>query len=302
MPEHNPPLPERLTEFIKETPWTFAKTYARTWPHEYIVREKVDAGLFDELAAHIDQHGYESHFYETKRNYLDFAGNAYWHIDNIINRCPGTGTYPYRKREAKEFPWPDKPWLLSLRFLEAVRAAVIMFADRTRKGCRTPYISHLFAVCSIALDHGASEDEAIAALLHDAIEDIEDKPKVKAVVSQFGPEVLRIVEDCSDSDTFPKPPWRERKECYIARLAGADASRLLVSAADKLHNARAIAADLRRHGPSVWERFNAPREEQLWYYRELLGIFRKRLTDRPVLVDELERAITEMEKYHESPA
>jgi len=289
-------LPEHLENFIAETPWTFAKTYARTWPHEYIVREKVDAGLFDELAAHIENHGYESHFYETKRNYFDYGGNAYWHMDNIINRCPGTCTFPNRQNEGREFPWPAGPWRLSLRFLEAVRAAVIMFADKTRKGCRTPYISHLFATCAIALENGAGEDEAIAALLHDAIEDIEDKPKVKAVVGLFGPEVLRIVEECSDADTFPKPPWRDRKERYIARLAEADASVLLVSAADKLHNARAIAADLRRHGPPVWERFSVGRDEQLWYYRELVDLFRKRLTGRPALVDELESAVSEIER------
>ncbi|MDW7762003.1 MAG: hypothetical protein SCM96_15360 [Acidobacteriota bacterium] len=127
-------LPKRLEDFIAETPWTFAKTYARTWPHEYIVREKVDAGLFDELATHIENHGDESIFYETKRNYFDTGGNAYWHMNNIINRCPGTCTFPNRRKEDREFPWPAGPWLLSLRFLEKdktkVRAVVDLFRKR----------------------------------------------------------------------------------------------------------------------------------------------------------------------------
>lgn len=312
MPEHNPPLSERLTAFIKETPWTFAKTYARHWPHEYIVRERVDTGLFDELAAHIDTYGYPSHYYATERTYFDFDGHTYWHMGIIINRCPEADTYRRREKEDRlpktkditrppSFPWPDGPWLLSGRFVDALEAAAVMFADRKRKGIETPYISHLLATCAIALEHGATEDEAIAALLHDAIEDIKDKAKVRTVVGLFGPEVLRIVEECSDSDTFPKPPWRERKERYIARLAEADASVLLVSAADKLHNARAIAADLRQQGASVWERFTEPREQQLWYYRELLAIFRKRLTGKPGLVAELERAVSELENYPESP-
>jgi (p)ppGpp synthase/HD superfamily hydrolase len=199
------------------------------------------------------------------------------------------------------FPWPDKPWLLSGRFVDALEAAAVMFADKKRKGCDIPYISHLLAACAISLENGATEDEAIAALFHDAIEDIEDKSKVRALVGLFGPEVLRIVEACSDTDKVPKPPWRERKEAYLARLLEEDRSVLLVSAADKLHNARSIAADLRQHGAAVWERFNAPLKEQLWYYRELVGLYRKRLTDRPALVDELERAVSDMEKYPESP-
>jgi (p)ppGpp synthase/HD superfamily hydrolase len=199
------------------------------------------------------------------------------------------------------FPWPDKPWLLSGRFVDALEAAAVMFADKKRKGCDIPYISHLLAACAISLENGATEDEAIAALFHDAIEDIEDKSKVRALVGLFGPEVLRIVEACSYTDKVPKPPWRERKEAYLARLLEEDRSVLLVSAADKLHNARSIAADLRQHGAAVWERFNAPLKEQLWYYRELVGLYRKHLTDRPALVDELERAVSDMEKYPESP-
>ena len=94
-------LPERLVQFIESTPWTFAKTYAKTWPHEYIVREKVDFSLFTELAEHIDKHGYPSHFYKTPMVYFDFGGRTYWHMINIINRCPEADTYHRREEDGR---------------------------------------------------------------------------------------------------------------------------------------------------------------------------------------------------------
>lgn len=187
-------------------------------------------------------------------------------------------------------------WLTKPKFAEAVGVAAKMFADKTKKGTNVPYISHLLGTCSIALEHGATEDEAIAALLHDTIEDIKPTAEARAAVEYFGKEVLRIVEACSDSDTHPKPPWQERKERYLDRLAREGHAVLLVSASDKLHNARAIVTDLRHQGSSVWERFNAPREKQLWYYRELVKIFSKHLVENPALVAELDLAVTEMEK------
>jgi O-acetyl-ADP-ribose deacetylase (regulator of RNase III) len=192
-------------------------------------------------------------------------------------------------------PLPPKPWLTSPRFAEALEAAAMMFAAKTKKGGSIPYISHLLGVCAIALENGATEDEAIAALLHDTIEDITPADQARAAVARFGPEVLRIVEGCSDSWTHPKPPWKERKEAYIRHMEEADRSVLLVSAADKVHNAQAIVSDLRQVGDEVWKRFNATREQELWYYRELLKVFERRLTDRPALVSELELAVGEME-------
>jgi len=300
-------LPEHLGQFIERTPWTFARTYARHWPHEYIVREKVEAALFDELAGHIDRHGLESHFYGQKRAYFDHAGRTYWHMDNIINRCPEANTYHRREQEGRlpetkditkhpKFPWPGKPWLLSGRFVDALEAAAVMFADKKKKGCDVPYISHLLATCAIALENGANEDEAIAALLHDAVEDIKDKDRVRAIVGLFGPEVSRIVEACSDADTEPKPPWQERKERYLERLPAEDRSVLLVSAADKLHNARSIVTDLKKDGASVWARFNSPPDRQLWYYGELVKIYRQHLPENQQLVDELELAVNEMKR------
>jgi (p)ppGpp synthase/HD superfamily hydrolase len=186
------------------------------------------------------------------------------------------------------------PQRTSPKLAEAFRVAAEKFAGKTKKGGDIPYISHLLGTCAIALEHGATEDEAVAALLHDMIEDVKPPEEAQAAVAAFGPEVLRIVEGCSDSSTHPKPPWRERKERYIAHLETADRSVLLVSAADKLHNARAIAADLRHVGPSVWDRFNASREDELWYYRTLLEVFRRRLAGVPALIGELELAVEEL--------
>jgi GTP pyrophosphokinase len=305
--ERAKPLPEALARFTDQTHWTFAKTYARHWPHEYIVREKVDAALFDELAAHIDGHGYESRYYDQKRAYFDHGGHTYWHMDNIINRCPEGETYRRREEAGRlpltkdvtrhpEFPWPEEPWLLSGRFVDALEAAAVMFAWKDRKGTPIPYITHLLATCAIALQNGADEDQAIAALLHDTIEDIPDKVKAKATVGLFGPEVLRIVEACSDSNTPDKDPWEVRKKRYIERLRQEDQPVLLVSASDKLDNARAIVSDLKKDGLKVWDRFNAPRDRQLWYYGELLKIYKARLKDKEVLVNELERAVAEMSR------
>lgn len=191
--------------------------------------------------------------------------------------------------------WPPQPWLTSPRFAEALWVAAIMFSAKPRKGSHIPYISHLLGTCSIALEHGATEDEAIAALLHDAIEDITPTKEVIAAIKQyFGNEVLRIVKKCSDSHIQPKPPWRKRKARYLARLRKADQAVLLVSASDKLHNARAIVTDLQRHGSSVWKRFRASREGELWYYRKLVEVFDEHLHDR-ALVKEFKRAVTEME-------
>jgi (p)ppGpp synthase/HD superfamily hydrolase len=153
----------------------------------------------------------------------------------------------------------------------------------------------LLGTCSIALEYGADEEEAIAALLHDAIEDVEPVEEARAAVAAFGARVLHIVEGCTDSDVHPKPPWRDRKERYVAHVADADASVLLVSASDKLHNTRSIAADLRRHGAATWDRFTGGRDGSLWYYRALVDAFRANPQHRLDLVDELDRAVSELE-------
>jgi (p)ppGpp synthase/HD superfamily hydrolase len=184
----------------------------------------------------------------------------------------------------------------STRFLDALRVAATLHAPQGRKKTSIPYVSHVLAASSIAMEFGADEDQAIAALLHDIIEDVEPVERARAAVGAFGPEVLRIVEACTDADTHPKPPWRERKESYLAHLPEADAPILLVSASDKLHNARAIVTDLHRGGPDVWKRFNNPRKDTLWYYRSLVTAFRANPESPAALVDELDRTVAEMER------
>ena len=188
----------------------------------------------------------------------------------------------------------DAP-LYSERLIDALGVAARLHAGQRRKGSDIPYLSHLLGTCGIALDYGAGEDEAIAALLHDVIEDVQPTADARAAVAAFGPEVLRIVEGCTDSDTHPKPPWRERKEAYVARVADDDAPILLVSAADKLHNSRSIVSDLRRFGAATWDRFTGGRDGSLWYYRALVDAFRANPAHLPELVDELDRTVSEME-------
>ncbi len=161
---------------------------------------------------------------------------------------------------------------------DAVAFALDIHADQTRKGADTPYIGHLLGVASIVLDHGGDEEQAIAGMLHDAIED-QGLQQEAAIAEKFGPRVARIVRACTDADTTPKPPWRARKEAYIAHLEGADTDALLVSAADKLHNARTILTDLRTHGLAVFDRFTGRQDGTIWYYQALAEVFERRIPD-----------------------
>ena len=182
---------------------------------------------------------------------------------------------------------------LSTRFDEALVLAARLHAGQTRKGTGIPYIAHLLAVASIVLEQDGSEDEAIAALLHDAIEDQGGASTRQLIRERFGENVVEIVNGCTDAESMPKPPWRARKEAYIAHLADAPAPVRLVSAADKLHNARAILADYRAIGEALWERFNGGKEGTLWYYRSLVTVLRN--AERTPLVEELERVVSEIE-------
>jgi GTP pyrophosphokinase len=183
---------------------------------------------------------------------------------------------------------------LSPRFVRAFRLAARLHAGQGRKGTEVPYLAHLMGVASLVLEAGGDEDLAIAALLHDAVEDCGGKPTLRLIRRQFGHRVARVVEECTDADTIPKPPWRERKERYLAHLPRASVDGRLVSAADKLHNARAILADYRLAGDAVWERFKGGRDGTLWYYRSLVDTFRALGTDR--VVEELARTVDELER------
>ncbi|MEG4068056.1 HD domain-containing protein [Microcoleus sp. Pol11C2] len=187
--------------------------------------------------------------------------------------------------------------ILSNRFSEALTYAAELHATQVRKGSGVPYIAHLLGTASIALEYGANEDEAIAALLHDAIEDQGGATTREAIRRRFGNTVTAIVDCCTDSDETPKPPWRQRKQAYIDRISTASGSVRLVSAADKLYNVRSILKDSRQLGDVVWERFKGGKEGSLWYYRSLVEAFRK--AELTPIVEELDRTVLELEQFSE---
>ncbi|MGZ8427164.1 MAG: HD domain-containing protein [Candidatus Binatia bacterium] len=182
---------------------------------------------------------------------------------------------------------------LSPRFDQALHYAVLIHAGQLRKGTEIPYLSHLLGVASIALEYGANEDQAIGALLHDAGEDAGGRGRIEDIRQRFGNEVADIVDGCTDADVVPKPEWRKRKADYIAHIATASAAVRLVSASDKLHNARAILRDYRVHGEDLWPRFTGGKDGTLWYYRALVAAFTA--AENHELGEELKRVVAEIE-------
>lgn len=184
-------------------------------------------------------------------------------------------------------------------------AALVMAADlhqrQVRKGTAIPYVSHLLAVCSLVLTCGGDEDEAIAALLHDAVEDQGGSPTLELIRTRFGDRVAVIVEACTDTTQTPKPPAMARKRRYLADLDQdtTGTSVLLVSAADKVHNLTSILADYRMVGDQLWDRFNLQPPEHLWYYRSLADVYRRRLGGP--LSDKLDGLVTQLEAVVERP-
>jgi (p)ppGpp synthase/HD superfamily hydrolase len=181
------------------------------------------------------------------------------------------------------------------RFDQALVYAHQMHRHQWRKGTDRPYISHLLGVTAIFLQHGGDEDQAIAALLHDVVEDCGGAPRLGEIREKFGERVARLVHGCTDSLETPRPPHEERKRKYIERLLEETAEIRLVSAADKLYNAREVLMDYRQHGDAVFVRFKGGREGTLRYYRALVSAFRGGDAVPASLVDDLDRAVTELE-------
>lgn len=191
---------------------------------------------------------------------------------------------------------------LSPDYFDAITFTGQLHNAQFRKSGNIPYVTHLLTVSALVLEAGGTEDEAIAALLHDALEDqgpahggshgLRDR-----IVRRFGGRVLEIVEGCTDTDIEPKPPWKERKSAFIDGLRTADESTCIVVAADKLHNTRALRADISREGvDAAWARFKQPVEENLWYYRTIADLLASRLTGRGRwLAEELQRTVSELE-------
>ncbi len=190
---------------------------------------------------------------------------------------------------------------LTGRFDEALAYASTLHRTQTRKGGDIPYLGHLLSVASLVIEGGGTEDQAIAGLLHDAVEDQGGAPVLAEIREKFGDDVATIVEECSDTDVVPKPPWEERKKAYVDHLGYASEASILVSLADKVDNARAILRDYRIHGDDLWQRFNVKDpQKHLWYYRSLLEVFRSR--NGTWQVDELDRVLAELQKLvAESP-
>ncbi len=181
---------------------------------------------------------------------------------------------------------------------EAFSYAAERHSTQERKGTLIPYISHLMQVAGLVMEAGGDGEQTIAALLHDAIEDAPggEADQVRSEIrDRFGDRVLAIVEGCSDADVQPKPPWRKRKEDYLQHLPEASQDVLLISAADKLHNARSILTDLKEHGAVLWERFTGEKNGTLWYYRALVEAYRTAGGNRR-LVDEFELVVEDIER------
>lgn len=203
------------------------------------------------------------------------------------------GTVPETKTETPA---------LSIRFTAAFQLAAEAHGRQVRKGTSIPYVAHLMSVSALVLEAGGGEDCAIAALLHDAVEDSPNGAvMLDRIRGQFGGCVADIVEACSDTSAVPgreKPEWKQRKMAYIDHMREADADALLVSACDKLHNARAIVADLREIGSHLWERFSAEGYEQIWYYQTLSDVYSTRI--RSTLTEALRDVVVEMTKLASS--
>lgn len=189
------------------------------------------------------------------------------------------------------------------RFGRAVGFAVKLHDNQMRKGTTTPYIAHLLSVAALVIEFGGDEDEAIAGVLHDAVEDQGGIDTYNLIQERFGSRVASIVDGCTDTYQFPKPPWLERKKRYLEHLVDAPLSVQRVSLADKLHNARSLLHDLRSIGDDVWSRFNGGKEGSLWYYRSLANIFKEsplaESDQVSLFVDDFVRVVEQIEELSE---
>jgi (p)ppGpp synthase/HD superfamily hydrolase len=188
--------------------------------------------------------------------------------------------------------------LLSQRFSDALLYAAHLHRHQVRKGTPIPYMSHLMSVAALVLEDGGSEDEAIAALLHDTLEDCATETSAEEIERRFGAVVRQIVEACTDTPPGytgrEKPPWEERKAHYLEHLRQSHVP-YRVSLADKLHNARSILRDVQLIGPALWQRFSRPPDQTLWYYRSLVDVYRARGA-AGYLIEELDHTVTELER------
>lgn len=190
--------------------------------------------------------------------------------------------------------------MLTDRFDEALHFAHRLHRDQMRKGTSIPHISHLMIVAALVIEHGGNEDQAIGALLHDAAEDQGGAETLEEIRKRFGDAVAEIVSDCTDAWTEPKPDWRVRKEAYLSKLPAKPPQSLLVSLADKTHNAEAILFDYRVLGDPLWQRFNGGADGTRWYYNALADVFSRKMPGR--LSNRLSRAVAGFSASAHNPA
>ncbi|MFQ5443015.1 MAG: HD domain-containing protein [Nitrospinales bacterium] len=183
--------------------------------------------------------------------------------------------------------------MLGERFSEALVFANELHGGHLRKGTRIPYMAHLLTVSALVLEAGGTEQEAIAALLHDAVEDQGGEPTLDKIRDRFGGHIADLVDECTETLKDPKPPWKERKLEYIAHMAKASPSARLISCADKLHNIRSLLTDFEQLGDALWSRFNARKEETLWFYQALVSTIRDAGESRPIIFA-LEREVAHL--------
>ena len=188
------------------------------------------------------------------------------------------------------------PNFFSKKFPAALRFAFHLHAGQVRKNKDTPYFAHLMSVAALVIEAGGDEEEAIAALLHDAVEDQGGLSRLKEIRETFGDRVAEIVDGCTDAYTSPKPPWRQRKEDYLDHLETSSSSVILVSLADKVHNARSIYRDLKKNGDASWDKFKGGKRGTLWYYDRLVDIFQSHETQYPYLVSEFIQLVNGIHK------
>ena len=189
--------------------------------------------------------------------------------------------------------------LLGHRFQEALIYANELHAQQVRKGSNVPYFSHLLSVVALVLEDGGDEDQAIAALLHDAIEDQGGQKTRQEIQHKFGARVTEIINGCTDSDTIPKPPWKLRKQTFIEKFPSLSPEIRRVVLADKLHNARSILADYRRIGDDIWKIFKGKREGTLWYYDSIIEAAIQ-AGDNSFLLQELKVTLTQIHQLNSS--
>lgn len=180
----------------------------------------------------------------------------------------------------------------SPRLTKAFDLARTLHAAQTRKATSVPYITHLLAVAASVGEYGGDEDQVVAALLHDAVEDQGGAPILARIREQFGSHVADMVEGCTDTDQQPKPPWRARKEAHVAKVRTAPPELRIIIAADKLHNVTSMARDCEAHGIATLDRFNGGRDGTLWYYRAMLAALRDGWEHS--ILRELDHAVTRL--------